>query len=223
MERNGNAVDAAVAAMFCDGLTQSSSMGIGGGLFMTIYLRETQEVVSVIARERAPLAASEDMFVDDPSLSRRGFLFSIQVSIFLPIDNLTGPLSIAVPGQVMGLWEAKDRYGNPEVTWASLIQPSIDLAKYGIPVTDAVASDLEYSKERIKNDPGMREIFINPETDDVWKYNDTFTWPNLAETLEKIAFGGVKEFYSGETAQLMIEDLESYGAIITEDDFFTYQ
>ena len=72
LERHGNAVDAAVAAIFCNGVVQASSMGLGGGLFMTIYTRETREVVTLVSRERAPLAATEDMFGDDPDLPLYG-------------------------------------------------------------------------------------------------------------------------------------------------------
>ena len=66
---------------------------------------------------------------------------------------------------------------------------------------------------------GMRDIFVNPSTGDVWQYDDLFSWPNLARTYEKIAQNGVEEFYSGETMKLMMEDLQMFGSIISEDDF----
>ena len=65
----------------------------------------------------------------------------------------------------------------------------------------------------------MRDIFVNPQTGDVWEYGDIFSWPNLAQTYEKIAKNGGEDFYSGETMKLMMEDLQSFGSIITEDDF----
>ena len=65
----------------------------------------------------------------------------------------------------------------------------------------------------------MRDIFVNPQTGDVWEYGDMFTWPNLAQTYERIAKNGGEDFYSGETMKLMMEDLQSFGSIITEDDF----
>ena len=65
----------------------------------------------------------------------------------------------------------------------------------------------------------MRDIFVNPSTGDVWQYGDLFSWPNLARTYEKIAQNGVEEFYSGETMKLMMEDLQMFGSIISEDDF----
>ena len=74
MLRNGTAVDAAIAALFCDGLHQASNMGPGGGFFMTIYEAQTGKVTVLNARERAPLAATEDMFHGDPDLSVYGKL-----------------------------------------------------------------------------------------------------------------------------------------------------
>ena len=66
---------------------------------------------------------------------------------------------------------------------------------------------------------GMREIFVNPQTGDVWRYGDIFSWPNLARTYEKIAKNGGEEFYSGETMKLMMEDLQIFESILIEDDF----
>ena len=65
----------------------------------------------------------------------------------------------------------------------------------------------------------MRDIFVNPQTGDVWEYGDIFTWPSLARTYERIAKNGGEDFYSGETMKLMMEDLQLFGSIITEDDF----
>ena len=65
----------------------------------------------------------------------------------------------------------------------------------------------------------MREIFVNPQTGDVWRYGDIFSWPNLALTYEKIAKNGGEEFYSGETMKLMMEDLQIFESILSEDDF----
>ena len=70
--RNGTAVDAAIAALFCNGLYSAHSMGIGGGFLMTIYIRETGEIVTLNARESAPGAAHKDMFHGDQSKAQRG-------------------------------------------------------------------------------------------------------------------------------------------------------
>ena len=141
----------------------------------------------------------------------------------LKIILFLGGLAIAVPSQVKGLWEAKQKYGNPQVSWKSLIQPSIDLCLQGIPVTYSMAKSLEAKKEQILKDPGMREVFVNPSTQNVWQYGDIFTWINLAETLDKIAENGADEFYIGETMQKMMVDLRKTTSIITEEDFAQMQ
>ena len=69
----------------------------------------------------------------------------------------------------------------------------------------------------------MSDVFIDPSTADVWKYNDLFTWPNLAVTYDNLAKRGGEDFYSGETMKLMVEDLKSFGSIITEEDFRNYE
>ena len=124
-----------------------------------------------------------------------------------------------MPSQVKGLWEAKQKYGNPQVSWKSLIQPSINLCLEGIPVTFSMAKSLQSKKAQIFKDPGMKDIFVNPQTQDVWNYGDVFFWRNLAHTLERIAENGADEFYLGETMEKMIEDLQSTTSIMTEEDF----
>jgi gamma-glutamyltranspeptidase/glutathione hydrolase/leukotriene-C4 hydrolase len=91
LSRNGTAVDAAIASLFCNGLINSHSMGIGGGSFWTIYLKERGEVVTLNARETAPDASTTNMYLKNPKGSSEG------------------PFSSAVPGEVRGYWEAKQR------------------------------------------------------------------------------------------------------------------
>ena len=140
LQRNGTAVDAAIATLFCDGLINSHSMGIGGGFLMTIYLKDQGKVVTLNARETAPAAASPNMYGGNSSASERG------------------PQSAGVPGEIRGYWEAKQLYGNKNITWKSLLQPSIDMCFNGIPVTWHHASKLNSSKDTILNDPGMRYV-----------------------------------------------------------------
>ncbi len=116
-KRNGSAVDAAIAALFCDGLVNSHSMGIGGGFLMTVYRRADRSAAALDARETAPAASTQDMYHGDPDASS------------------LGARAGAVPGEVRGYWEAKQRFGNPEVEWSSLVQPSIVMCEQGIPVS----------------------------------------------------------------------------------------
>ena len=110
-------------------------MGLGGGFIMTVYLANGT-AVSLVARETAPAASTRDMFRNSSSL--------------------VGPRSGGVPGEVRGYWEAKQRLGNPSITWAELIQPSIDLCEGGITVTAHTANALRKSKRMIMADPGLR-------------------------------------------------------------------
>ena len=138
MRNSGTAVDAAIAAMLCDGLFNAHSMGIGGGHFMTIYIRQTGEVVHLNSRETAPHYADEHMYDDDHTMSR------------------TGPMASGIPGEIMGYWAAKEAYGNPDVSWASLFQPAIDMCRNGVEVGWSLAGALASQAEVIKADKGLR-------------------------------------------------------------------
>lgn len=202
---NGTAVDAAIATLFCNGLISSQSMGIGGGFIMTVYDRKSGQVTAIDAREMAPAKANKDMFHGQAELSA------------------SGPLSVAVPGEIKGYQKAKELFGNPAVSWESLIRPSIELARQGIPVTFSKASALKGAKKEILRDPGMREIYINPDTNDTWKEGETYKRLNFADTLERIAKLGYQDFYRGKTAKNFVNDLRKLGGIITLDDLKNYE
>ena len=104
--------------------------------------------MSLVARETAPMAASREMFSKGRS-------------------SKYGPGASGVPGELLGYWEAKKRFGNPDIKWADLVQPAIDLCQKGIAISSALASALHSSEESIRKDPGLREIFIDPDTDKV--------------------------------------------------------
>ena len=95
------------------------------------------------------MAASREMFSENPSASKYG------------------PGASGVPGELLGYWEAKKRFGNPDIKWSDLVQPSIDLCEKGITVSTSLASAIRHSEKRVRKDPGLREIFINPDTDKV--------------------------------------------------------
>ena len=120
-------------------------------------------------------------------------------------------------------YKAKQMFGNPDVPWEALIQPSIRLARQGIPVTFSKASALSANREIIRRDPGMREIYINPETNDTWREGDTYKRLNLANTLERIAKLGFQEFYEGQTAKKFVQDLEQLGGILSLEDLKNYK
>lgn len=204
MLEGGNAVDSAIATMYCNTVVNSQSMGIGGGFIMTIYLGNGTKL-ALIARETAPAAADKDMFHGNANLTRYG------------------PLASGVPGFVAGTWALKQRLGSAAVSWEQLVQPSVDLCMEGITVNNHAYHMMHQEQARVMGDPGLSSVFVNPATGDIWQEGDIYTFPLLGRTLRKIALGGADEFYLGETAKNMVADIQAAGGIITMKDLADYQ
>ena len=207
LEEGGTAVDSAVATLLCNGAVHPLYSGLGGGFVMTIYSRDSSQSEVLLARERAPLAASEDMFRASPGLATKG------------------PLAVAVPGEVAGYWAARRKYGNKEISWQRILQPTIDLCRTGIPVTASLADKLRTHRPDL-SDPGMRSVFTNPQTGRVWREGETFTNPTLANTLQLLAEEGDRgdhSFYNGTIAASLLDDVRQHGGILTAEDLSSYQ
>ncbi len=140
LRRNGTAVDAVVATLFCNGAVHPHSMGIGGGFVMTVYLAGRDEAMTLVARELAPAAATRDMFANRTEGASR-----------------KGPLYVAVPGEVVGYYEAKQRFGSDAISWSSLVEPTIKMCREGVPVTASLAKVLATQQEReFSGEEGLR-------------------------------------------------------------------
>jgi len=202
--QGGNAFDSAVAAMYCNSVVNSQSMGLGGGFIMVMTL-ENGTRLALNARETAPAKASRGMY--------RG------------ITNLThfGPLASGIPGFVAGTWELKQKLGNPNITWKSLLQPSIDLCFNGITVNSHAEFFGKKVKGSLKRDPGLTSMFIDQKTGTVRKEGEVYTFPLLGATLKKIARNGAREFYGGYTGQKLVKDIKKAGGIITIQDLKNYR
>lgn len=172
---------------------------------MTIYTKSTGKVETLNAREVAPLAAMEKMFVNNTGASS------------------IGGLAVAVPGELKGYFEAHKRYG--KLPWKILVEPTIKLCKEGHIVSSYMANALKSRHEQILQEPSLREIFINPVNNQPWKEGDKIKRLKLAESLEIVANEGANAMYSknGSLLHAILNDIQSFGGIITEEDFLQYE
>ncbi|XP_038210098.1 glutathione hydrolase 1 proenzyme-like isoform X1 [Zerene cesonia] len=199
---NGSAVDATIAAMFCNGLLNQQSMGLGGGFFMTVYIKEEEKAYTVIARETAPAAATQDMFHGNHEKASKG------------------PLSLGVPGELRGMWAAHKRWG--KLPWATLVKPTLEFCKYGYTISKPLYDGLEIAPY-IKHDKHLRKTYVNK--DKQFHRPGTNVKPSeaLCNTLERISEKGGDELYNGSLAVDFLEDLREAGSIITAEDLKNYQ
>ncbi|XP_050742624.1 scoloptoxin SSD14 isoform X1 [Drosophila biarmipes] len=200
LDIGGSAADAAIATMLCEGVMLPHSLGVGGGFVATIYSREMGHKETLVARETAPAAATEDMFVG---------------------REITGALASAIPSEIYGYSKLHAKYGR--LPWKTLFQPTIDLCRHGIVVSKYLARVLLRDEERIRKEPSMAEIFINPKTDELYKTGEIMYRHTLAETLEIVANEGPEVIYGGgRVGRKLVEDIQAMGGIITEQDLQKY-
>ncbi|KOX78785.1 Gamma-glutamyltranspeptidase 1 [Melipona quadrifasciata] len=202
LNKGGSAVDAAIAALLCEGVASLHSMGLGGGFLMTIWDATTKTANYLNAREVAPSGAHKDMFQSDPNLA------------------MFGGLAVAVPGELLGYWEAHQKYG--KLSWSTLFEPTITLCATGSRVNKYLASYLVNYESSIRAEKSLAQILINPETNATWKVGDRIKRPRLAETLKLIAQNGPSIFYNGSIADILVEEIRSFKGIIKKEDFQNY-
>lgn len=202
LDEGGSAADAAIATMLCEGVVLPHSMGLGGGFIATIYTKETAHMEVLIARETAPAAATEDMFVGQ--------------------ENITGALSSGVPSALYGYWRLHQKYG--KMPWERLFEPTIEMCRQGILVSRYLAGALAKNEEHIRNEISMSEVFINPATNNPYKEGEIMYRHILANTLEIVAIEGPGAIYrGGRIGRMLTEDIKATGGIITEQDLKDYE
>ncbi|XP_026669040.1 glutathione hydrolase 1 proenzyme-like isoform X3 [Ceratina calcarata] len=203
LAKGGSAVDAAIAALLCEGVASLHSMGLGGGFLMTIWDANTKTADYLDAREVAPGKADRDMFKGDPELAKYG------------------GLAIAVPGELMGYWEAHRKYG--KLAWSELFEPTISLCETGSIVTTYLHNYLHSKEEKIKKEKSLAEILINPKTNTTWKQGDRIKRPQLKKTLQKIANLGPSIFYNGSIGDELVKEIKAFNGIIEKEDLRNYK
>ncbi len=199
LNSGGNAVDAAVAAGFALAVTFIDAGNIGGGGFMTIKI--DQEVAFLDYREKAPLTAHKNMYLND------------QGDV---IDNITliGGQAAGVPGTVAGFWEAHQRYG--QLPWKDLVQPAIELADKGFMPAPILVESIHSMEQRFEGKTNFNDYFNSISSDSL------FRQPELANTLRRIAEFGADDFYRGETAALIVQQMEKSNGLISLEDLDAY-
>ncbi len=205
LRAGGTAVDAAVAVQFALAVVNPEAGNIGGGGFLV--LREAGGATAALDfRERAPAAATRDMFLDEAgNLTDR---------------SVVGHLAVAVPGTVRGMWEAHQRYGT--LPWAELLAPAVRLAD-GFPVRPRFLHSLGPDMVEALSAFSASAAQFLPREGQPPVLGDTLRQPDLAATLRRIQHEGPDGFYAGETADLIVGEMERGGGIVTHGDLADYR
>ncbi len=204
LQAGGNAVDAAVATEFALAVCYPEAGNIGGGGFMVIRLNDGKTDV-IDYRERAPLTASRDMYLDKAGNVIEG----------LSTDT---HLASGVPGTVDGMITAHSRYG--VLPFKDVIQPAIDIAEKGFPLTKGQASRLNAAKTVFLTRNASMTSFVN---DSLWNEGDSLVQKDLAGTLRLIRDFGREGFYSGKTARLIVKEMKRGNGIVSVQDLADYK
>ncbi|WP_426119199.1 gamma-glutamyltransferase [Pseudomonas sp. DSP3-2-2] len=200
LKKGGNAVDAAVATAFTLAVTYPEAGNIGGGGFMTLFMDGKPYFLDY--RETAPKAASRNMY-----LNEKGEV----------IENmsLVGARAVGVPGTVMGLWEAHQKFG--KLPWSELLTPAIGYAQNGFKVAEKQYMYRQEALQLFNGTTNFNDYFGN------MKVGETLRQPELAKTLERIADKGAQEFYGGQTADLLVAQMQRDNGLISKQDLADYK
>ena len=202
MKKGGNAFDAMVATELALAVAYPYAGNIGGGGFM-VYRKANGEVGTLDYREKAPLAASKDMFLD-----AKGNV--------IPGKSTETALAIGVPGTIAGIFAVHEKLGSLPI--AEILEPVIALAEKGVIVTKKQEERLHEYHEVLVKYNGPNSVLSKE-----YKENEYIKYPALAATLKRISKNGRDEFYKGETAKKLVNYLQSKGGIITLEDLAQYE
>ncbi|HUE96351.1 MAG TPA: gamma-glutamyltransferase [Longimicrobiaceae bacterium] len=203
LRRGGNAIDATIATHFALAVVNPEAGNIGGGGFLVVRTAEGENAM-LDFREKAPLAASRDMYLD--------------ASGELTDRSVVGHLASGVPGSVAGMWEAHRRFGS--MPWAELVDPAVRLAE-GIVMHERLAESLRSYEDRLRRYPATAAAFLPGGR--APRVGERFEQRVLAETLRRIATDGPDGFYAGRTAELVEAEMRRGGGIMTRQDLAEYR
>ncbi len=205
LQKGGNAVDAAVATAFALAVVEPAAGNIGGGGFMLVRLAHGKTTFFDY-REVAPGRATREMYVGaDGKLD--------------PEASTIGYKSVAVPGTVAGLELALKTYGTMKL--ADVLAPAIRLAEQGFPISPKLAREFGEERRDLQRFSISRRIFLKDGA--MYREGETLRQPELAATLKRIAKNGAAEFYRGETARMIADDMARLGGLIKMEDLASYQ
>lgn len=202
LKKGGNAFDAMMATELALAVAYPYAGNIGGGGFM-VYRKNDGEIGALDYREKAPLAATRDMYLDKEGNVIKG-------------KSTIGATSVGVPGTVAGVFKAQEKFGLLSVK--EILSPVIALAKKGVIITKKQEDRIKKFKKAFEAVNSQRILFLRD-----WKKGDSIKYKALATTLERISENGRDEFYKGKTAKVLSQFIQDNGGIITEEDLAKYE
>ena len=202
MKKGGNAFDAMVGTELALAVAYPFAGNLGGGGFM-VYRKANGEVGSIDYREKAPLAATKNMFLDKEGNVIKG-------------KSTETALAIGVPGTIAGVFAVHKKLGS--LPMSEILKPVIALAEKGVIVTKKQEANIDSYRDAIVKINGPNTPLATK-----FKANDTIKYPALAKTLRRIQKNGKDEFYKGETAKILVSYLQKKGGIITLKDLAGYE
>lgn len=200
LKNGGNVFDGALSALLCLSFTQMQSMGLLGGFLMTVYQRSEGKA-----------------FVIDAQMTSPG-------KFQLPVENLTdvkrGPLAVAVPGYLKGIWEIHKKYGS--IPWRQLVEPTLELCQDGIVMTKHFHDSMNVNKA-IFNDPYLNSLLVDGETKTFKRPGSKLNFKKNCQFLDLLANQTEPEIFSGAIGEIIAKDFEDAGSIVRVFDLQEYK
>ncbi|HEX3912760.1 MAG TPA: gamma-glutamyltransferase [Steroidobacteraceae bacterium] len=205
LKQGGNAFDAAVAVAAALAVVEPTSSGLGGGGFFLLHRQSDGFETMIDAREKAPGAASRNMYLDKAGNPTRG--------------STEGPLSAAIPGEPAAFEYLARKYG--KLPLKQSLQPAIRLARDGFPLYERLQYAIKFKRDLLARSPDAAKAFLTPDGN-VPEVGALLKQENLAHTLEAIANQGAKGFYAGKVAAELVAGVRAGGGIWTLADLKAY-